>query len=192
MELIHCLVSRPGRVIRLYGTAAHLNDDGPLHHIDRSVEKAQESAEDKVIIYQEEDVDNATQQCRDYGQRICHAPGGRCERRGSRPLLGSVLASQIAVAFICAFIGAVLALVIGNAILGRDAQFAIPSGVMIWNVIIALWLGALAGHELSVDLRDPPATPLVGALSGVLAAVLIGSFVITIYTLRNRLSVPKS
>jgi len=106
-------------------------------------------------------------------------------------VLGSVLASQIAVAFICAFIGAVMALVIGNAILGRDAEFAIPSGVMIWNVIIALWLGALAGHELSVDLRDPPAT-LVGALSGVLAAVLIGSFVITIYTLRNRLSVPKS
>jgi hypothetical protein len=107
-------------------------------------------------------------------------------------VLGSVLASQIAVGFICAFIGAVLALVIGNAILGRDAEFAIPSGVMIWNVIIALWLGALAGHELSVDLRDPPATPLVGALSGVLAAVLIGSFVITISTLRNRLSVPKS
>jgi hypothetical protein len=107
-------------------------------------------------------------------------------------VLGGVLASQIAVAFICAFIGAVLALIIGNAILGRDAQFALPSGVMIWNVIIALWLGALAGHELGVDLRDPPATPLVGALSGVLAAVLIGSFVITIYTLRNRLSVPKS
>jgi hypothetical protein len=107
-------------------------------------------------------------------------------------LLGSVVTSQIAVAFICAFIGAVLALIIGNAILGRDAQFALPSGVMIWNVIIALWLGALAGHELGVDLRDPPATPLVGALSGVLAAVLIGSFVITIYTLRNRLSVPKS
>jgi hypothetical protein len=107
-------------------------------------------------------------------------------------VLGGVLASQIAVAFICAFIGAVLALVIGNAILGRDAQFALPSGVMIWIVIIALWLGALAGHELGVDLRDPPATPLVGALSGVLAAVLIGSFVITIYTLRNRLSVPKS
>ena len=107
-------------------------------------------------------------------------------------VLGGVLASQIAVAFICAFIGAVLALIIGNAILGRDAQFALPSGIMIWNVIIALWLGALAGHELGVDLRDPPATPLVGALSGVLAAVLIGSFVITIYTLRNRLSVPKS
>ena len=107
-------------------------------------------------------------------------------------VLGGVLTSQIAVAFICAFIGAILALVIGNAILGRDAHFALPPGVMIWNVIIALWLGTLGGHELSVDIRDPPATPLVGALSGVLAAVLIGSFVITIYTRRNHLSVPKN
>jgi hypothetical protein len=107
-------------------------------------------------------------------------------------VLGSVVTSQIAVAFICAFIGAVLALVIGRAILGRNDQFSLPSGVVAWNVIIALWLGALAGHELSVDLRDPPATPLVGALSGVLAAVAIVSFVVTIYTLRNSLSVPKN
>lgn len=107
-------------------------------------------------------------------------------------VLASVVTSQLAIAFICAFIGAVLALVIGHAILGRSAQFALPSGVMAWNVIIALWLGALAGHELSVDLRDPPATPLVGALSGVLAAVMIVSFVVTIYTLRNQLTAPKS
>ena len=107
-------------------------------------------------------------------------------------VLGSVVTSQIAVAFICALIGAVLALMIGRAILGRNDQFSLPSGVMVWNVIIALWLGALAGHELSVDLRDPPATPLVGALSGVLAAVMIVSFVVTIYTLRSQLSVTRS
>lgn len=106
-------------------------------------------------------------------------------------VLGNVVTSQIAVAFICASIGAVLALVIGRAVLGHNGQFALPSGIIVWNVIIALWLGALAGHELSVDLRDPPATPLVGALSAVLAAVSIVSFVITIYTLRNHLSVPK-
>ena len=107
-------------------------------------------------------------------------------------VLASVVTSQIVVAFICAFIGAVLTLVIGRAILGRDGRFTLPSGVMIWNVVIALWLGGLAGHELSVDLRDPPATPLVGALSGVLAAVMIVSFVVTIYTLRDHLSVSKS
>jgi len=107
-------------------------------------------------------------------------------------VLGSVVTSQIAVAFICALIGAVLALMIGRAILGRNDQFSLPSGVMVWNVIIALWLGALAGHELSVDLRDPPATPLVGALSGVLAAVMIVSFVVTIYTLTSQLSLTRS
>ena len=102
-------------------------------------------------------------------------------------VLGGLLASQIALAFICALVGAVLALIVGYGILGRDAEFALPSGIIVWNVIIALWLGALAGHELSVDLRDPPATPLIGALSGVLAAMPIVSFVITIYTLRSRL-----
>lgn len=107
-------------------------------------------------------------------------------------VLGSVLASQIALAFICALIGAVLALVVGNAILGRDVSYSLPRGVIVWNVIVALWLGALAGHELSVDLRDPPATPLVGALAGLLAAVLIVSFVITMYTLKSRLSAPRS
>ena len=43
-------------------------------------------------------------------------------------IFGGVLTSQIMVAFICAFFGAVLALVIGHAILGRDARFALPSG----------------------------------------------------------------
>jgi hypothetical protein len=107
-------------------------------------------------------------------------------------VLGSVLASPIALAFICALVGALLALVIGYAILGRAGQFTLASGIVVWNIIIALWLGALAGHELSVDLRDPPATVLIGALSGVLAAVSIVSFVITIHTLGNQLSAPKT
>jgi uncharacterized membrane protein YfcA len=107
-------------------------------------------------------------------------------------VLGGLLASQIALALICALVGALLALVVGNAILGRRTRLAMPARIIVWNVVVALWLGALAGHELSVDLRDPPATPLIGALSGVLAAVSIVSFVITIYTLRNQLSVPKT
>lgn len=107
-------------------------------------------------------------------------------------VLGGALASQIALAFICAAIGAILALVVGYAILGRAAQMGLPPGVIVWNIIIASSLGALAGHELSVDLRDPPAAPLIGALSGVLAALLIASFVITIYALRDRLSAPRS
>jgi hypothetical protein len=106
-------------------------------------------------------------------------------------VLGSVLANQIGLAILCAFIGAVLGLVIGYAVLGRDAQLSLPSGVIIWNVIVASLLGGLAGHELSIDLRDPPAPPLVGALSGLFAAILIASFAITIHMLRDRLSKPQ-
>src|SRR4249919_3703816 len=69
-------------------------------------------------------------------------------------VVGSVGAGQIVLAILCAFIGAVLGLVIGYAVLGRDAQLSLPSGVIIWNVIVASLLGALAGHELSIDLRD--------------------------------------
>jgi hypothetical protein len=77
-------------------------------------------------------------------------------------VLGGVLASLIAVAFICAFIGAFLALVLGNAILGHDARFALPSGVMIWNVII----GRTCRHELCFVIAppsqavEPPANPV--------------------------------
>jgi hypothetical protein len=106
-------------------------------------------------------------------------------------ILGGLLASQLVLAIVCAFVAAILAWVIGNLILGGSAEFTLPSGVVLWNVIIASLIGGLAGHELSVDLREPPASPLIGALSGVLAAILIASFAITIFMLRNRLSVNK-
>jgi hypothetical protein len=104
-------------------------------------------------------------------------------------ILGNLVASQPVLAIICAFVAATLALIIGRLILGGGAEFSVPSGVVIWNVIIASLIGGLAGHELSIDLREPPASPLIGALSGVLASILIASFIITILTLRNRLSV---
>jgi len=104
-------------------------------------------------------------------------------------MLGGLMASQPVLAIICAFVAAILALIIGRLILGGGAEFSGPSGVVVWNVIIASLIGGLAGHELSVDLREPPASPLIGALSGVLASILIASFAITIFTLRNRLSV---
>jgi len=106
-------------------------------------------------------------------------------------VLGSLIASQPVLAIICAFVAAILALIIGRLILGGGEAFSGPSGVALWNVIIAALIGGLAGHELSIDLREPPASPLIGALSGVLASILIASFVITISTLRNRLSVDR-
>ena len=104
-------------------------------------------------------------------------------------VLSGLLASQLVLAFVCAFVAAILALLIGNMVLGRSTEFALPSGIVVWNVIIASLIGGLAGHELSVDLREPPASPLVGALSGVLGSLLISSFVVTLFMVRNRLSV---
>jgi hypothetical protein len=101
-------------------------------------------------------------------------------------VLGSAIASQVLVAFICALVGAILALVVGYRMLGRSIDS--PPAAIFWNVILATLLGALAGHELSVDLRDPPASPLIGGLSAVLAALLIVSFLITLYMLRDRRS----
>jgi hypothetical protein len=106
-------------------------------------------------------------------------------------VLGGVFTNQVVLAIVCAFVAAILALVIGYAMLGRDTQLSLPSGVVVWNVIFASLLSGLAGHELGVDLRNPPASPLVGALSGILAAMLIASFAITIYMLRSRLTVPQ-
>jgi hypothetical protein len=106
-------------------------------------------------------------------------------------VLSGLLASQPVLAVVCALVAAILALVIGYVILGRSADFALPTGVALMNVIIAALIGGLAGHELSVDLREPPASPLIGTISGLLAAILISSFVITVFTLSNRLSVSK-
>lgn len=101
-------------------------------------------------------------------------------------VLGTAISSQIVVAFICALVGAILALVVGYRILGRSIDS--PPAAIWWNLILATLLGALAGHELSVDLRDPPASPLIGGISGVLAALLIVSFLITLYMIGDRRS----
>jgi hypothetical protein len=67
-----------------------------------------------------------------------------------------------------------LALVVGRVILGQHAPLALGSVVVFGTPSLASMIGALAGHELSVDLRSPPASPLIGAMSGLLASLLIG------------------
>lgn len=103
-------------------------------------------------------------------------------------VLSGLLANQLVLAVFCAFVAAILALVAGYVILGRSAELALPCGGALLNVVIASLIGGLAGHEHSVDLREPPASPLVGTISGLLAAILISSFVITVFTLSNRAS----
>jgi hypothetical protein len=106
-------------------------------------------------------------------------------------ILGGLLHSQLLLAFISAFAAATAALVVGKFILDRNASPALPQGVALWNIIVASLIGGLAGHELSVDLRDPPISPVIGGLSGVLATVLIASFAITVLALRSQWAVSK-
>ncbi len=100
-------------------------------------------------------------------------------------ILASVLTSQLLLAIVTAFVAAVLTLVAGHVILGPRAELPLGSAMFLWNIIIAPLIGGLAGHELSVDLRSPPASPLIGALSGLLASVLIASFAVTIFWLKT-------
>jgi hypothetical protein len=101
-------------------------------------------------------------------------------------VLASMLGSQGLLAVIAAFVAVVLALLVGHTILGTHAELSLQSGPALWNIAISSLMGALAGHELSVDLRSPPPSPLVGSMSGLLAALLIVSFAITIFWLKNR------
>ncbi len=101
-------------------------------------------------------------------------------------ILGGILSNQLLLAIISAFLAAAVALVIANRFLDPDPKPALPRGVALWNIIVASLIGGLAGHELSVDLRDPPISPVIGGVSGVLAAVLIASFAITVVALRTQ------
>jgi hypothetical protein len=104
-------------------------------------------------------------------------------------VLGGFSARHLVLAILCAIVAAILALVIRNVVLDRNAAFPLPPGINFLWVVVASLIGGLAGHELAIDLTEPPPLPLVGALSGLFASVLIASFAITIFVLRNRLSV---
>lgn len=101
--------------------------------------------------------------------------------------LGGLLANHLVLAILSAIVAAILALVIRNVVLERNAASTLPSGINFMWVVIASLIGGLAGHELAIDLTHPPPLPLVGALSGLIASVLMACFAVTIFTLRSRL-----
>jgi hypothetical protein len=103
-------------------------------------------------------------------------------------VLGNLLASGLVLAIISAIVAAILALVIGNLVLERKAASTVPLGINLLWVVIGSLIGGLAGHELAIDVANPPRLPLVGALSGLLASVMIACVATTIFMLRNRLS----
>jgi hypothetical protein len=105
-------------------------------------------------------------------------------------VLGGLSARHLVLAIICAIVAAILALVIRKFVLDRTGASPLPLGINFLWIVIASLIGGLAGHELAIDLTEPPPLPLVGALSGLFASVLIASFAVTIVMLRNHLSIP--
>lgn len=99
-------------------------------------------------------------------------------------IVASLVSSQLVTALIAAFVAAVLALIVGPLILGNQARLSLSSAGL-WNLVIASLIGALAGHELAVDIRNPPVSTLIGAASGVIAAILIAGSVVTVIWARN-------
>ena len=105
-------------------------------------------------------------------------------------VLGGWFARPLALAILGAIVAAILALVLRNIVLERRAASTAPLGIDILWLVIASLIGGLAGHELAVDLTEPPPLPLVGAMSGLISSVLVASFSTTIVMLRSRLSLP--
>jgi hypothetical protein len=93
-------------------------------------------------------------------------------------------------AILSGIVAAILSLVICNLVLDRNAAPTVPLGMKFMWVVTASLIGGLAGHELAIDVTEPTPLPLVGALSGLVASVLIASFAITIFMLRNSMSAP--
>jgi hypothetical protein len=106
-------------------------------------------------------------------------------------VLGGLLVWPLVLAILCAIVAAILALVIRDVVLERNATPIVPLEIKFFWVVIASLIGGLAGHELAIDLTEPPPLPLVGALAGLVASVLSASFAITVFMLRSRLSVPE-
>jgi hypothetical protein len=106
-------------------------------------------------------------------------------------LCGMILGglNQLLLAFISAFLGTIAALAVGKFLIDPAARPDLPMGIAVWNIVIATLIGGLAGHELSIDLREPPISPVIGGASGVLAAVLIASFAMTVVALRAQWAV---
>jgi hypothetical protein len=100
-------------------------------------------------------------------------------------VLASVLTNQLWLAIDTAFLAIVIALVVRHFLFRTHGQLLLPPGLGLWLVAISSLIGGLAGHELAVDLREPPPSPLIGAISGLLASVLISSFVMTISSIQK-------
>ena len=101
-------------------------------------------------------------------------------RRACGSCVGSVLTNQVWLAIVTAFVAVVIASLVQRVVFGSHVQLFDPLGLGFWQAIVASLMGGLAGHELAIDLREPPESPLIGATSGVIAPILMATFVITL------------
>jgi predicted membrane protein len=95
-------------------------------------------------------------------------------------IIASMTGSQAVIALVGAIVGALVALVLRRIIWGKQSRLSPSSPIVLWNLIMASLVGALAGHELAVDIGNPPVSPLIGGTSGLIAAVLMASSLVTI------------
>jgi hypothetical protein len=95
-------------------------------------------------------------------------------------VLASVLANQVWLAIVTAFVAVAIALLVCGVVFGSPLQLFTPRGLELWQALVASLIGGLAGHELAIDLREPPVSPLIGATSGLIASILMATFVVTL------------
>jgi len=95
-------------------------------------------------------------------------------------VLASVVTNQVWLAIVTAFVAVAIALLVRRAVFGSTFELFDLQGLGFWQAIVASLIGGLAGHELAIDLREPPVSPLIGATSGLFASILMATFVITL------------
>jgi polyferredoxin len=95
-------------------------------------------------------------------------------------VLASVLANQVWLAIVTAFAAVAIALLVRRVVFGSPLRLLIPRQLELWQALVATLVGGLAGHELAIDLREPAVSPLIGATSGLIASILMATFVITV------------
>ena len=95
-------------------------------------------------------------------------------------IVSSLVGSEAVTALVAALAAGVLSLIVGPLLLGNGARLSTFAAAALWNLLIASLIGALAGHELAVDIRSPPVSTLIGAAAGVIAAILIAGSLVTV------------
>ncbi len=94
-------------------------------------------------------------------------------------VFGTMFEHQLGLAIAAAFVAVILAFIARHFAFSSRRQFSFPPPLTLSHIIISALIGGLAGHELAVDLKEPPTSGLIGGVSGLLAAALFSCFVIT-------------